>query len=180
MAFWMKPLTIMGLFCSQLSDLLLNCISFIVEPFTCKILFFFVMYFLICFWGNASSTINKGKQMKLWTDWNLIPLLFSPHFTAQCLTCRQCPIGIFGTCFLSKDVTCTNTNQSCFTGDARKETFFPLLWRYSDRESSELRKHIRKNRNTFRLCSNDKGWLNKIKYFRWNYYIKNLGLPVKY
>lgn len=179
MAFWMKPLTIMGLFCSQLSDLLLNCISFIVEPFTCKI-HFFVMYFLICFWGNASSTINRGKQMKLWTDWNLIPLLFSPHFTAQCLTCRQCPIGIFGTCFLSKDVTCTNTNQSCFTGDARKETFFPLLWRYSDRESSELRKHIRKNRNTFRLCSNDKGWLNKIKYFRWHYYIKNLGLPVKY
>lgn len=40
MAFWMKPLTIMGLFCSQLSDLLLNCISFIVEPFTCKIHFF--------------------------------------------------------------------------------------------------------------------------------------------
>ncbi|XP_039877182.1 lymphocyte antigen-6, epidermis [Simochromis diagramma] len=37
---------------------------------------------------------------------------------AQCLTCRQCPIGIFGTCFLSKDVTCTNTNQSCFRGDA--------------------------------------------------------------
>lgn len=83
---------------------------------------------------------------------------------------------IFGTCFLSKDVTCTNTNQSCFRGDARKETFFPLLWRYSDRESSKLRKHMRKNRNTFSLCSNDKGWLNKIKYFRW----KNLGLPVKY
>lgn len=126
MAFWMKPLTIMGLFCSQLSDLLPNCISFIVERLLVKYIFF-VMYFLICFWGNASSTINRGKQMKLLTDWNLIPLLFSPHFTAQCLTCRQCPIGIFGTCFLSKDVTCTNTNQSCFRGDARKETFFSSI-----------------------------------------------------
>ncbi|CAI5691121.1 unnamed protein product [Oreochromis niloticus] len=38
---------------------------------------------------------------------------------AQCLTCRQCPIGIFGTCFLSNDVTCNNSTQSCYKGDTQ-------------------------------------------------------------
>ncbi|XP_051247593.1 sperm acrosome membrane-associated protein 4-like [Dicentrarchus labrax] len=38
---------------------------------------------------------------------------------AQCLTCRQCPIGIFGTCLFGSDVTCNNATESCFTGEAQ-------------------------------------------------------------
>ncbi|KAM3858175.1 uncharacterized protein ACN63O_017734 [Diretmus argenteus] len=37
----------------------------------------------------------------------------------QCLTCRQCPIGVFGTCLFPKDVTCDNSTLNCFTGEAQ-------------------------------------------------------------
>ncbi|KAM3596001.1 uncharacterized protein V6R79_006730 [Siganus canaliculatus] len=39
--------------------------------------------------------------------------------TAQCLTCRQCPVGILGACFFGSDITCDNATQSCFTGEAQ-------------------------------------------------------------
>ncbi|KAM4630920.1 uncharacterized protein ACJ7VT_000514 [Polymixia lowei] len=38
---------------------------------------------------------------------------------AQCLTCRQCPIGIFGTCLFPEDVVCDNSTLNCFTGEAQ-------------------------------------------------------------
>lgn len=93
--------------------------------FTCKIQFF-VMYFLFVFGEMLPPLLTEANRWNcgLTETWSLC--CFSPT-SQQCLTCRQCPIGIFGTCFLSKDVTCTNTNQSCFRGDARKETFFSSI-----------------------------------------------------
>jgi len=38
---------------------------------------------------------------------------------AQCLTCRKCPIGIFGTCLFGSDVTCNNATESCYRGEAQ-------------------------------------------------------------
>ncbi|XP_071383597.1 ly-6/neurotoxin-like protein 1 [Centroberyx affinis] len=38
---------------------------------------------------------------------------------AQCLTCRQCPIGVFGTCLFPQDVTCDNSTLNCYTGEAQ-------------------------------------------------------------
>ncbi|XP_035537304.1 ly-6/neurotoxin-like protein 1 isoform X1 [Morone saxatilis] len=36
---------------------------------------------------------------------------------AQCLTCRQCPIGLLGTCLSGSNVTCNSAAESCFTGE---------------------------------------------------------------
>ncbi|XP_070703081.1 sperm acrosome membrane-associated protein 4-like [Pempheris klunzingeri] len=38
---------------------------------------------------------------------------------AQCLNCRQCHLGIFGTCLFGSDVTCNNATESCFRGEAQ-------------------------------------------------------------
>ncbi|KAF7664077.1 hypothetical protein LDENG_00190680 [Lucifuga dentata] len=38
---------------------------------------------------------------------------------AHSLTCRQCPIGVFGMCFFGSDIFCDNTTSSCYTGEAQ-------------------------------------------------------------
>ncbi|KAM9420208.1 uncharacterized protein ACWYII_022873 [Salvelinus alpinus] len=37
---------------------------------------------------------------------------------AQSLTCKQCSVGIFGTCFLPTNMVCDNSTLNCFTGEA--------------------------------------------------------------
>uniref|UniRef100_A0A8C5GDL7 UPAR/Ly6 domain-containing protein n=1 Tax=Gouania willdenowi TaxID=441366 RepID=A0A8C5GDL7_GOUWI len=36
-----------------------------------------------------------------------------------CLTCRVCPIGLFGRCIFSSDATCANGTESCFKAEAQ-------------------------------------------------------------
>ncbi|KAK5911105.1 hypothetical protein CgunFtcFv8_005312 [Champsocephalus gunnari] len=38
---------------------------------------------------------------------------------AQCLTCRQCPVGVFGTCLFGSDTVCNNGTEGCFRGEAQ-------------------------------------------------------------
>ncbi|XP_041663945.1 protein Bouncer-like [Cheilinus undulatus] len=38
---------------------------------------------------------------------------------AQCLQCRQCSIGIFGTCIVGRDVMCNNATERCYRGEAQ-------------------------------------------------------------
>ncbi|XP_020361338.1 ly-6/neurotoxin-like protein 1 [Oncorhynchus kisutch] len=38
---------------------------------------------------------------------------------AQSLTCKQCSVGIFGTCFFPKNMVCDNSTLNCFTGEAK-------------------------------------------------------------
>ncbi|KAL3043702.1 hypothetical protein OYC64_003544 [Pagothenia borchgrevinki] len=38
---------------------------------------------------------------------------------AQCLTCRQCPVSIFGTCLFGSDTVCNNGTEGCFRGEAQ-------------------------------------------------------------
>lgn len=179
MAFWMKPLTIIGLFCSQLSDLLLNCISFIVELLLVKYNFF-VMYFLFVFGEMLPPLLTEANRWNcgLTETWSLC--CFSPTSQHNAWPVVSVPLASLEHASHQKMSLVLIQIRAASEEMHVRKLFFPLLWRYSDRESSKLRRHIRKNRNTFSLCSNDKGWLNKIKYFRWDYYIKNLGLPVKY
>ncbi|AWP21378.1 putative sperm acrosome membrane-associated protein 4-like [Scophthalmus maximus] len=51
--------------------------------------------------------------------WKAVTLLSAVIAAAQCLTCRQCPVGIFGTCLLGSDVTCNNATESCYRGEAQ-------------------------------------------------------------
>uniref|UniRef100_G3NEN0 Uncharacterized protein n=1 Tax=Gasterosteus aculeatus TaxID=69293 RepID=G3NEN0_GASAC len=51
--------------------------------------------------------------------WKAVIILGAFIATAQCLTCRQCPIGILGTCLFGSDVQCINGTQSCFRGEAQ-------------------------------------------------------------
>ncbi|KAL6099559.1 uncharacterized protein ACO6RY_01356 [Pungitius sinensis] len=51
--------------------------------------------------------------------WKAAILLGAFVATAQCLTCRQCPVGIFGTCLFGSDIQCQNSTQSCFSGEAQ-------------------------------------------------------------
>ncbi|XP_040909284.1 sperm acrosome membrane-associated protein 4-like [Toxotes jaculatrix] len=51
--------------------------------------------------------------------WKAVTVLGAFIAVAQCLNCRQCPIGIFGTCLFGSDVTCNNQTQSCYTGEAQ-------------------------------------------------------------
>lgn len=51
--------------------------------------------------------------------WKGVVVLCAAFAAAHCLNCRQCPVGIFGTCILSSEVSCNNTTQACYTGDAQ-------------------------------------------------------------
>ncbi|XP_056154877.1 lymphocyte antigen-6, epidermis [Lampris incognitus] len=50
--------------------------------------------------------------------WKGVIVLGAFIAVAQCLTCKQCPIGIFGTCLFPNDVVCDNSTLNCFTGEA--------------------------------------------------------------
>lgn len=49
-------------------------------------------------------------------------IYLSPCWTANCLTCHQCSLGVFGTCLISSETTCQNSTESCYNGEARKLT----------------------------------------------------------
>ncbi|XP_023257516.1 sperm acrosome membrane-associated protein 4-like [Seriola lalandi dorsalis] len=51
--------------------------------------------------------------------WKAVTVLSAFIAAAHCLRCRQCPVGIFGTCLLGSDVTCNNATESCYTGEAQ-------------------------------------------------------------
>ncbi|XP_018542697.1 lymphocyte antigen-6, epidermis [Lates calcarifer] len=53
------------------------------------------------------------------TFWKAVTVLSAFIAAAQCLTCRQCPLGVFGACFFGSDVTCDNATQSCYRGEAQ-------------------------------------------------------------
>ncbi|CAB1321114.1 unnamed protein product, partial [Coregonus sp. 'balchen'] len=38
---------------------------------------------------------------------------------AQSLTCKQCSVGIFGTCLFPGNMVCDNSTLNCYTGEAR-------------------------------------------------------------
>ncbi|XP_044191893.1 protein Bouncer-like [Thunnus albacares] len=54
--------------------------------------------------------------------WKAAILLGAFIAAAQCLTCRQCPVGILGTCLFGSDVTCNNATERCYTGEAQFNT----------------------------------------------------------
>ncbi|KAK5854968.1 hypothetical protein PBY51_005114 [Eleginops maclovinus] len=51
--------------------------------------------------------------------WKTVMVLGAMIAAAQCLTCRQCPVGIFGTCLFGSDIVCNNGTESCFRGEAQ-------------------------------------------------------------
>ncbi|XP_029370354.1 sperm acrosome membrane-associated protein 4-like [Echeneis naucrates] len=51
--------------------------------------------------------------------WKALTLLSAFIAAAHCLTCRQCPLGVFGTCLFGSDVTCNNATESCYSGEAQ-------------------------------------------------------------
>ncbi|XP_056273508.1 sperm acrosome membrane-associated protein 4-like [Pseudoliparis swirei] len=51
--------------------------------------------------------------------WKAAIILGAFLATAQCLTCRQCPVAIFGTCLFGSDVQCNNATKSCYRGEAQ-------------------------------------------------------------
>ncbi|XP_059206547.1 sperm acrosome membrane-associated protein 4-like [Centropristis striata] len=51
--------------------------------------------------------------------WKAVVVLTTFIAAAQCLTCKQCPVGIFGTCLFGKEVQCANSTESCYTGEAQ-------------------------------------------------------------
>uniref|UniRef100_UPI0037E8FC53 sperm acrosome membrane-associated protein 4-like n=1 Tax=Semicossyphus pulcher TaxID=241346 RepID=UPI0037E8FC53 len=51
--------------------------------------------------------------------WKAVIVLSAFIAAAQCLQCRQCPVGIFGTCLFGRDVTCNNATESCHTSEAQ-------------------------------------------------------------
>ncbi|XP_049890660.1 sperm acrosome membrane-associated protein 4-like [Epinephelus moara] len=51
--------------------------------------------------------------------WKAVIVLSAFITAAQCLTCRQCPIGVLGGCLFGEDVTCQNATESCYRGQAQ-------------------------------------------------------------
>ncbi|CAG5887415.1 unnamed protein product [Menidia menidia] len=51
--------------------------------------------------------------------WRAAIILCAVIAASHCLTCRKCPIGIFGSCLISSEVTCNNATESCYFGDAQ-------------------------------------------------------------
>ncbi|XP_029298690.1 sperm acrosome membrane-associated protein 4-like [Cottoperca gobio] len=51
--------------------------------------------------------------------WKAAVVLSAFIAAAQCLTCRRCPVGIFGTCLFGSDIQCNNSTESCFRGEAQ-------------------------------------------------------------
>lgn len=70
-------------------------------------------------WPETCSN-NVAGWVTVKPDFFMFPL--SSPGTAQCLTCRRCPIYALGTCLFGSDVTCSNGTESCFHGEARKLT----------------------------------------------------------
>ncbi|XP_023146492.1 lymphocyte antigen-6, epidermis [Amphiprion ocellaris] len=58
--------------------------------------------------------------------WKAAIVLSAFIAAAQCLTCRQCPLGVFGTCLFGSDVTCNNATERCYTGEAQFNATGPL------------------------------------------------------
>ncbi|KAM4550046.1 uncharacterized protein V3H82_019264 [Fundulus diaphanus] len=53
------------------------------------------------------------------TIWKAVIGLSALIVAANCLDCRQCSVGVFGSCFFGSDVTCNNATASCYTGEAQ-------------------------------------------------------------
>ncbi|XP_060916182.1 protein Bouncer-like [Labrus mixtus] len=51
--------------------------------------------------------------------WKAVIVLCALVPAAQSLRCRQCPLGIFGSCLFGSDVTCNNATESCHRGEAQ-------------------------------------------------------------
>ncbi|CAK6965828.1 lymphocyte antigen-6%2C epidermis [Scomber scombrus] len=51
--------------------------------------------------------------------WKAVIVLSAFIAAGQCLTCRQCPLGIFGACLFGSEVTCNNGTESCYSGSAQ-------------------------------------------------------------
>ncbi|XP_031722463.1 sperm acrosome membrane-associated protein 4-like [Anarrhichthys ocellatus] len=51
--------------------------------------------------------------------WKAVIVLSAFIAAAQCLNCRQCVVGVFGTCLFGSDVQCNNSTESCFRGEAQ-------------------------------------------------------------
>ncbi|XP_044026603.1 sperm acrosome membrane-associated protein 4-like [Siniperca chuatsi] len=51
--------------------------------------------------------------------WKAVTVLSAFIAAAQCLSCRQCPLGVFGTCLFGSDITCNNATESCYRGEAQ-------------------------------------------------------------
>lgn len=58
--------------------------------------------------------------------WKAVVVLSVFIAAAQCLTCRECPLGIFGSCLFGKDVTCDNATEMCYRGEAQFNATGPL------------------------------------------------------
>ncbi|XP_054879675.1 lymphocyte antigen-6, epidermis [Poeciliopsis prolifica] len=53
------------------------------------------------------------------TIWKAVFGLSTIIVAANCLTCRQCSVGIFGSCLFGSDAICANSTESCYTGEAQ-------------------------------------------------------------
>lgn len=53
------------------------------------------------------------------TIWKAVICLSALIVAGNCLTCRQCTVGVFGSCFFPSDVTCANSTESCYRGEAQ-------------------------------------------------------------
>ncbi|XP_047460200.1 lymphocyte antigen 6 complex locus protein G6d-like [Mugil cephalus] len=51
--------------------------------------------------------------------WKAVIVLSAAIAAAQCLTCRECTIGVLGSCLFQSDVSCNNQTESCYRGDAQ-------------------------------------------------------------
>jgi len=65
------------------------------------------------------ESVDLVTPKKMINFWKAAIFLSAFITAAQCLTCRFCPIGIFGTCLFGSDVTCNNATESCFRGEAQ-------------------------------------------------------------
>ncbi|KAG7225456.1 hypothetical protein INR49_027450 [Caranx melampygus] len=61
-------------------------------------------------------------RLKMNKIWKTLTILSTFIGAVHCLTCRSCPVGLLGTCLLSKTVTCDDVIDNCFTGEARFNT----------------------------------------------------------
>ncbi|XP_047240235.1 sperm acrosome membrane-associated protein 4-like [Girardinichthys multiradiatus] len=53
------------------------------------------------------------------TIWKAVIGLSALIVAANCLNCRKCSVGVFGSCFFGSDVTCEDATQSCYSGEAK-------------------------------------------------------------
>ncbi|KAM4725179.1 uncharacterized protein FYW61_013408 [Anableps anableps] len=53
------------------------------------------------------------------TIWKAVIGLSLLIVAANCLTCRHCSVGVFGSCIFGSDVKCANSTESCYRGEAQ-------------------------------------------------------------